>query len=141
MKNTNEEYIQLPPLPKNMEGSAVRLIWEYMKLPKEKQKLVYEDLNLISGKDLDDNNNFPEKYRKVDLKEIADYTEAVNDLIRTLVLEASDIATWVFCKKYIDGWSVEEMIAELPHAIKFIISMDTLFERNIENKETNGYEN
>ena len=35
MKNTNEEYIQLPPLPRDTEGFVVQMFWEFMNFGNE----------------------------------------------------------------------------------------------------------
>ena len=30
-----EKYIQLPPIPEELDGNVVRMIWEYTKLPEK----------------------------------------------------------------------------------------------------------
>ena len=48
-----EKYIQLPPIPEELDGNVVRLIWEYIKLPEKEQQFVYEQYKVLS----DDSRN------------------------------------------------------------------------------------
>lgn len=126
-----EEYIQLPPLPADLEWDAVKVIWEYAKLSEEEKISVYDDMCRISG----NKEEIPKEHHKIELEEIADYVEALRALMASLITEASDIAAWVFARKYIEGFSLEQMMEELPHAEKFIRAMDIMFEKNIGKKE------
>ena len=65
MKNTNEEYIQLPPLPSDTEGFVVQMFWEFMKLSKEEKEKVHADLKSIVNKDNIEPYKEPEKYREI----------------------------------------------------------------------------
>ena len=129
-----DEYIQLPPLKRELEASAVLLLWEYAKLSDEARKEVLEDMELINERHGDKKADLPEKYRTVTKEELATYEDALGYLMRSIVTEASDIACWVFCRKYIDEWTVEQMIADMPNVEKFIVVMDILFDKNIVKK-------
>ena len=118
MNNTNEEYIQLPPLHRNTEGIAVRAIWEFLKLTEEERERVHAELKSVVNKE--------------NIEEVKDFEETISSMIRDLVFEASDIACWVFDKKYVSGWTLEQMVEDMPHAFKFIVAMDTLFEQHME---------
>ena len=48
-----EKYIQLPPIPEELDGNVVRMIWEYTKLPEKEQQFVYEQYKVLS----DDSRN------------------------------------------------------------------------------------
>ena len=141
MKNTNEEYIQLPPLPRDTEGFVVQMFWEFMKLSKEEKEKVHADLKSIVNKDNIEPYKAPEKYREIKREELAAFEETVKNMIRSLVLEASDVASWVYVKKYIEGWTLEQMIEDMPQAIQFIIAMDALFEKNMDNLQNEEYKN
>lgn len=131
----NEEFIQLPPMNRETDGLAVQMIWEYMKLPDELKTEVYEDLLAFNqGKKLGE-LNVPEKYQKIELDEIADYKNAIEELIGSLILEVSDIACWVFAKKYVSGWTLEQMLEDMPKAEKFIVVLDTLYDKHIKFKD------
>ncbi len=43
-----EKYIQLPPIPEELDGNVVRLIWEYAKLPEKEQQFIYEQYKVLS---------------------------------------------------------------------------------------------
>ena len=141
MKITNEEYIQLPPLPSDTEGFVVQMFWEFMKLSKEEKEKVHADLKSIVNKDNIEPYKAPEKYREIKREELAAFEETVKNMIRSLVLEASDVASWVYVKKYIEGWTLEQMIEDMPNAIQFIIAMDTLFDKNMDNLQNDEYKN
>lgn len=141
MKITNEEYIQLPPLPSDTEGFVVQMFWEFMKLSKEEKEKVHADLKSIVNKDNIEPYKAPEKYREIKREELAAFEETIKNMIRSLVLEASDVASWVYVKKYIEGWTLEQMIEDMPNAIQFIIAMDTLFDKNMDNLQNDEYKN
>ncbi len=141
MNNSVDEYIQLPPLRRDTEGVAVQMFWEFLKLSEEERKVVHADLKNIVNKDNIEPYKEPENYRKVKKEELAAFEETVSNMIRSLILEASDIASWVFVKKYVEGLTLEQMIEEMPHAVKFIVSMDTLFEKNLGNLPEDEYKN
>ena len=141
MKITNEEYIQLPPLPSDTEGFVVQMFWEFMKLSKEEKEKVHADLKSIVNKDNIEPYKAPEKYREIKREELAAFEETIKNMIRSLVLEASDVASWVYVKKYIERWTLEQMIEDMPNAIQFIIAMDTLFDKNMDNLQNDEYKN
>ena len=132
----DKEYIQLPPLPADLEADALKVIWEYLKLSNEEKECVLFDMKRIIG-ETEGEYEVPENYRRIPNAEIEDYVETLRELIQCLTWQASDIAAWVFVRKIIKGCSLDEMIEELPHAEKFIIIMDTLIDKNLhrENEE------
>ena len=46
-----------------------------------------------------------------------------------IVSEASGVACWVYVQKYVKHKTLEEMLQEWSGASKFILAMDTWFER------------
>lgn len=133
-----EEYIQLPPLPADLECDAVKVIWEYAKLSEEEKVNVYDDMCRILG-NKEEISEIPKEYRKIELEEISDYVEALRCLMASLIVEASDIVAWVFVRKYIEGVTLEQMLEEMTHAENFIRAIDIMFEKNIGIKEDDGY--
>ena len=127
-----KELIQLPPLPADCNAEVIKAILEYVKLSKEEQDSVMDDLRMLLGdKGEQLQLQFPIPERKVEVEEIEDYVEAIRALMRSLIHEASDIASWVCVRKYMDGYTLDQMIEEQPHVKDFIFIMDTLFEKNI----------
>lgn len=103
MINTNEEYIQLPPLHRNTEGIVVRAIWEFLKLTEEERERVHAELKATVNEENIEKFEEPSSYRKIKSEEVKDFEETISSLIRNLVFEASDIACWVFAKIYVSG--------------------------------------
>lgn len=83
----------------------------------------------------------PSDYRKIKSEEVKAFEETISSMIRDLVFEASDIACWVFAKKYVNGWTLEQMIEDMPHAFKFIVAVNTLFEQHMEPASEKEFKN
>lgn len=141
MNKKNDEYIQLPPLHRDTEGIAVRAIWEFTKLSDEERKRVHAELKAIVNKENVEKFEEPSDYRKIKSEEVKAFEETISSMIRDLVFEASDIACWVFAKKYVNGWTLEQMIEDMPHAFKFIVAMNTLFEQHMEPTSEEEFKN
>ena len=133
------EYIQLPPIPADLDWDVVKVIWEFAKLSEDEREKVHSDLGIIIG-GKDEVLEKPKNCREIEPEEIEDYVEALRGLIAALVKESSDIAAWVFARKYINGCTLEEMLEEMPDAAKFIEAMDIMFEKSIRVKEDSGEE-
>ena len=48
MFEKKDGYIQLPPLPENLDGKMVRLLWEYAKLPAADREATYRQYQVLS---------------------------------------------------------------------------------------------
>ena len=48
--NKNKDFIQLPPLPADMDGDAVSILWEYAKMPSEERKHIREYFDMARQK-------------------------------------------------------------------------------------------
>ena len=141
MSKRNDEYIQLPPLHRDTEGIAVRAMWEFTKLTDEERKRVHSELKAIVNKENVEKLEEPSDYRRIKSEELKAFEETMSSIIRDLVFEASDIACWVFAKKYVNGWTLEQMIEDMPHAFKFIVAIDTLFEQHMNSVAEEEFKN
>lgn len=141
MSKKNDEYIQLPPLHRDTEGIAVRAMWEFTKLTDEERKRVHSELKAIVNKENVEKLKEPSDYRRIKSEELKAFEETMSSIIRDLVFEASDIACWVFAKKYVNGWTLEQMIEDMPHAFKFIVAIDTLFEQHMNSVAEEEFKN
>ena len=65
MNSNYEEYIQLPPLPRDTEAVVVQMFWEFLKLSEEGRKVVHAELKTVVNKDNIEPYRKPEKYRAV----------------------------------------------------------------------------
>ena len=141
MSKKIDEYIQLPPLHRDTEGIAVRAMWEFTKLTDEERKRVHSELKAIVNKENVEKLEEPSDYRRIKSEELKAFEETMSSIIRDLVFEASDIACWVFAKKYVNGWTLEQMIEDMPHAFKFIVAIDTLFEQHMNSVAEEEFKN
>ena len=74
----------------------------------------------------------PDLYEIVPKEEIVEFEATMQKIITEIISEASGIACWVYVEKYINKKSLEEMLEEWHGADKFIVVMDTLFEKLLE---------
>lgn len=86
-------------------------------------------------------NRSGDKIKLTSIDELLGVEETMSSIIRDLVFEASDIACWVFAKKYVNGWTLEQMIEDMPHAFKFIVAIDTLFEQHMNSVAEEEFKN
>ena len=71
----------------------------------------------------------PKLYDVVQKEEIAEFEEVMRKTIADIVSEASGVACWVYVQKYVKHKTLDEMLQEWSGASKFILAMDTWFER------------
>lgn len=71
----------------------------------------------------------PKLYDVVSKEEIAEFEEVMLKIIADIVSEASGVAWWVYVQKYVKHKTLDEMLQEWSGASKFILAMDTWFER------------
>lgn len=71
----------------------------------------------------------PKLYDVVSKEEIAEFEEVMRKTIADIVSEASGVAWWVYVQKYVKHKTLDEMLQEWSGASKFILAMDTWFER------------
>ena len=48
MFEKKDGYIQLPPLPEELDGKMVRLLWEYAKMPEADREATYRQYQVLS---------------------------------------------------------------------------------------------
>ena len=62
-------------------------------------------------------------------EEITEFEELMRKTIADIVSEASSIACWVYVQKYVKQKTLDEMLQEWKGVSRFIIVVDTWFER------------
>lgn len=124
----NEEFIQLPPMKKSVNGNVVMMIWEFMQLSEEGKKAVSEQIRKINEEDTVEPIEIPEEYREILKSEIEGYEKAFQQTYANIIQESSKLACWVYDHKYNRGWSLEKMIHAYPSAELFIIAMSMNFD-------------
>ncbi len=125
----NLEYIQLPPLKRDTPTEVVSMIWEYLKLSEESRKRIKAELLDVHENCGKEDFQIPDLYEIVPKEEIAGFEATMQKIITEIISEASGIACWVYVEKYIDHKTLDEMLEEWDGADKFIVVMDTLFEK------------
>ena len=128
----NLDYIQLPPLKRDTPTEVVSMIWEYLKLSEESRQRIKAELLDVHENCGKEDFQIPDLYEIVPKEEIAGFEATMQKIITEIISEASGIACWVYVEKYIDHKTLDEMLEEWDGADKFIVVMDTLFEKLLE---------
>ena len=123
------DFIQLPPIKKDTSSDVVALIWEYMKIPENSREKVKNLLKDANENGVKISHQAPTLYDVVPKEEIAEFEELMRKTIADIVSEASGVACWVYVQKYVKHKTLDEMLQEWSGASKFILAMDTWFER------------
>lgn len=91
-----EKYIQLPPIPEELDGNVVRMIWEYTKLPEKEQQFVYEQYKVLSD-DSSSESDFNAVLIKPDHPEkIEEFGNNMKAVIAELFRETVGLAQYVY---------------------------------------------
>ena len=111
-------YIQLPPLPEDIEMPALEAIWLIARMNSEERKDALAQLQAMIG---DEEQMEKPDYEKV--QEILDkdgdvedenifsqYIECFRNLLTGLILESYDVAAYVYQKRCVEGLSIEEIM-------------------------------
>lgn len=130
MCKEEKTYIQLPPMESDMDGNVVKLIWEYMKLPKDHRDAVRKQFEILceGGEKIFVDMHLAVSH--IPEEEIAPFQETMKSVLREVLIGASNMACWVYHHKYELGWSLQEMMSAQPIAKNYIVAIDFFFEQN-----------
>lgn len=110
-------YIQLPPIPEDIEIPALEAIWTIARMNKEQRKDALRQLEAMIGDEetheMDEvtMQEVLEKYTNVDDDGIfSQYVECMRNLIARLILESYDVAAYVYQKYCVEKQSVETLL-------------------------------
>lgn len=123
------DYIQLPPLKKDTSADVVAFLWEYMKLPTGEREKVKADIENLQEMCEKGNFQTADSHEYILKEELAGIEKTMQKLIGNIILDAGSIASWVYVEKYIHHRSLNEMLSERKDASKFILVIDTWFEK------------
>ena len=135
MSIERDEYIQLPPLKKDTDPEVLIALWEYMKMPEESQKVVFSTMKELNDCGEDGIFPQPEAYRSLPSENVEQFEKVMKNIIGNMIVEASDMACWVFKHKYVDGLTLEQMLDKDTGAEQYIIAMDILFDKYMNMKD------
>lgn len=125
-----EKYIQLPPIPEELDGNVVRMIWEYTKLPEKEQQFVYEQYKVLSD-DFSSESDFNAVLIKPDHPEkIEEFGNNMKAVIAELFREAVGLAQYVYEEWFVNGRDVEEILSDDPRKTEAILATYMLFLNN-----------
>lgn len=112
------KYIQLPPLPEDIEMPALEAIWLIAKMNPEQREDALKQIVAMTESDEEDQVDYEvvqdilEKYE--DLTEddtFVQYIECFRKILAQLVLESYDVAAYVYQKLCVEKLSREEILA------------------------------
>lgn len=111
------KYIQLPPIPEDIEVSALEFIWLFAKMDPEERNDALRQLNAMIGDeetgemDYESMQEILDKYGEAEEDDIfSQYIECIRRLLARLVLESYDVAAYVYQKHCVEKLSLEEMM-------------------------------
>ena len=129
MNKMENEYIQLPPLKRDTDLRVIMALWEYVRLSDEDREHVLTIMNEIK-KDKESRVLPPlESFQNLPQENINDFDKVMGKIIKDIIVEACDLACWVYRYKFIEGWTLEQMVEEKGNADQFIVALYYLFEK------------
>lgn len=132
MNKMENEYIQLPPLKRDTDLRVIIALWEYVRLSDEEREHVLTIMNEIK-KDKESRILPPlESLQNLPQADINDFDKVMGKIIKDIIVEACDLACWVYRYKFIEGWTLEQMVDEKRNADQFIVALYYLFEKYID---------
>lgn len=122
-------YINLPPMKKDTSADVVSFIWEYMKLSEEVCKKVKAEMDEIREHGKDSDFQRTDLYEIASEEEISELEKSMQKIIADIITETCGITCWVYVEKYVHCKFLKEMSEERKEADKFILVIDTWFEK------------
>ena len=111
------KYIQLPPLPEDIDVEALEPIWLIAKMNPEERADALTQLEAMLGDeetgemDCEVMQEILDKYGNEEKDEVfSQYIESIRTLIAKLILESYDIAAFVYQKRCVEKMSIEDIM-------------------------------
>lgn len=138
MNKIENEYIQLPPLKRDTDLRVIMALWEYVKLSDAEREHVLTIMNEIKKDKA--SRMFPplESLQNLPQEDINDFDKVMGKIINDIIVEACDLACWVYRCKFIEGRTLEQIIDEKRNAEQFIVALYYLFEEYIDMSDDNN---
>lgn len=138
MNKMENEYIQLPPLKRDTDLRVIMALWEYVRLSDEEREHVLTIMNEIK-KDKASRILPPfESLQNLPQEEINNFDKVMGKIINDIIVEACDLACWMYRCKFIEGWTLEQMVDEKRDAEQFVVALYYLFEKYIDKPDDNN---
>ena len=113
-------------------------LWEYVKLSDAEREHVLTIMNEIKKDKA--SRMFPplESLQNLPQEDINDFDKVMGKIINDIIVEACDLACWVYRCKFIEGRTLEQIIDEKRNAEQFIVALYYLFEEYIDMSDDNN---
>ena len=111
------KYIQLPPLPEDIEMPALEAIWLIARMNPEQRRDALKQIEAMAGTEKGGKADYEvveeilTKYETLDDEDVfSQYVECFRGILAQLVLESYDVAAYVYQKRCVEGLSKEEIL-------------------------------
>ena len=133
-----KQYIQLPPLERDMDPNLLPLIWQYALLPDDAKEAIKNQIDLFVNKPAEDNREeIKEQTVNISAEVLAPYEEAMKEMVRTCLQDGCHLASKVLIECYIKGRTIEELLEEMhPAAHNSLRAIEILLSEVL---ERNGF--
>ena len=110
----DKKYIQLPALDKNISTEELLCLWEFAKLPENRQKEIEEQLEEALQAGSIEENHVAHMRQAMQSGETAAYMSASRAVIKQAMTEACKLAAFVYHECFVFGISAEELKTNFP---------------------------
>ena len=112
-----EKYIQLPPIPADIEIAAIEMIWIFATLDQKGQKEALEYIKSMDAyyeeSDTQTFKEFMQKYEENESTEVfRDYIDIVKRLVGRVIMDSYGMAALIYQKRCVEKLSVDEISEE-----------------------------
>lgn len=111
------KYIQLPPLPEDIEMPALEAIWLIARMDPEQRKDALKQIEAMAGTENNGKADYEvveeilDKYEDVGADDVfSKYVDCFRGLLTQLILESYDVAAYVYQKRCVEKLSKEEIL-------------------------------
>lgn len=101
-------------------------LWVYLQMPEKERKIVLNNLDVTAQGRFE--NIIPQGCRNISEEEIKPFEQVMGEIMKGLLLEASEITCWVYEHKVGMEWTVDQMVHAFPEGEKFIRIIDACIE-------------
>ncbi len=112
MVEKKDGYIQLPPIPEELDGKMVGLLWEYAKIPKADQEATYRQYQILSKLERTQEEVNEASVYQVDPEKIDGFLESIRVIISELFREAMGLSQYVYEECFVKGKRIEEILPD-----------------------------
>ena len=112
MFEKKDGYIQLPPLPEEMDGKMVRLLWEYAKLPAADREAVYRQFQVLSTLERPEEEIDEANVYHVNQENLESFRQSISVIVSELFREAMGLSQYVYEECFVKGKDIEEILPD-----------------------------